>query len=266
MDEVKVEVELAQPARAREIQARLRQRLGLRIRIVPLKAGDSAGAQAARRGASSTCGRCDRGRWPAVVAVSGDQVSLSSGPEQDARRHSISEVVAERIRVYMLTERLRPGDRLGREEDLARSFGVSRPTLREALRLLSSEHLIRASKGPGGGIFVAATPEEGIGLSVSATVASMLDAHSIEIDELLETRMLLEIPLAGLAAQHAADEDLAALQSLGERRRGGGERSGSRSASSTRGFTGWSRRSPATGSRRRSPVGSSTYCSRGCAR
>ncbi len=139
---------------------------------------------------------------------------LTSGPAHDARRHSISEVVAERIRVYMLTGGLRPGDRLGREEDLARSFGVSRPTLREALRLLSSEHLIRASKGPGGGIFVAATPEEGIGLSVSATVATMLDAHSIEIDELLETRMLLEIPLAGLAAQHAAAEDLVALESL----------------------------------------------------
>jgi phenylacetate-CoA ligase len=39
MDEVKVEVELAAPARAREIQARLRQRLGLRVRIVPLKQG-----------------------------------------------------------------------------------------------------------------------------------------------------------------------------------------------------------------------------------
>jgi len=140
-------------------------------------------------------------------------VSLS-GAAQEARRHSISEVVAERIRVYMLSERLRPGDRLGREEDLARSFGVSRPTLREALRLLSSEHLIRASKGPGGGIFVAATPEQGIGLSVSATVASMLEAGSIEIDELLETRMLLEIPLAGLAAQRAGEADLAALESL----------------------------------------------------
>lgn len=140
-------------------------------------------------------------------------MSLSSSA-QDARRHSISEVVAERIRAYMLSEGLRPGDRLGREEDLARSFGVSRPTLREALRLLSSDHLIRASKGPGGGIFVAATPEEGIGLSVSATVASMLDANSIEIDELLETRMLLEIPMAGLAAGRAGEADLAALESL----------------------------------------------------
>jgi DNA-binding FadR family transcriptional regulator len=127
---------------------------------------------------------------------------------------SASHAVAERIRSFVAGERLKPGDRLGREEDLAREFGVSRPTLREALRLLSSEHLVRASKGPGGGIFVAATPEEGIGLSVSATVATMLDAQSIDLDELLETRMLLEIPLAGLAAARANEHDVRILQEL----------------------------------------------------
>ena len=80
--------------------------------------------------------------------------------------------------------------------------------------MLSSEHLIRASKGPGGGIFVAATPEEGISLSVSATVASMLDAQSIGLDELLETRMLLEVPIAGLAAQRASVQDVAEIEML----------------------------------------------------
>ena len=75
-----------------------------------------------------------------------------------ARRRSASEEVADAIRTWMFSPGLVPGDRLGREEDLAQRFGVSRPTLREALRLLSSSHLIRASKGPGGGIFVAATP------------------------------------------------------------------------------------------------------------
>lgn len=125
-----------------------------------------------------------------------------------------SEAVAERIRSFVIAERLRPGDRLGREADLAREFRVSRPTLREALKLLSSEHLIRASKGPGGGIFIAATPEQGIGLSVSAAVATMLDAQSIGFDELLETRMLLEVPLAGLAAQRAGESDLNRLQAL----------------------------------------------------
>jgi GntR family transcriptional regulator, transcriptional repressor for pyruvate dehydrogenase complex len=133
---------------------------------------------------------------------------------QAVPRRSISEDVADRIRVYMQTQELSPGDRLGREEDLAREFGVSRPTLREALRVLSSAHLIRASKGPGGGIFVAATPEQGIGLSVSESVASMLEAHSIDFDELIETRLLLEVPLAGLAAQRADDRDLEALEGL----------------------------------------------------
>jgi DNA-binding FadR family transcriptional regulator len=129
---------------------------------------------------------------------------------------STSQVVAERIRNFVADERLKPGDRLGREEDLAREFGVSRPTLREALRLLSSEHLVRAAKGPGGGIFVAATPEQGIGLSVSAAVATLLDANRIELDELLETRMLLEVPLAGLAAARASEDDVVVLRALVE--------------------------------------------------
>src|ERR1700754_2622279 len=138
---------------------------------------------------------------------------MSADPHGRERR-SIYEQVADAIRVYMQSEGLSPGDRLGREEDLARQFGVSRPTLREALRLLSSSHLIRASKGPGGGIFVAATPEEGIGRTVSASVASMLETHSITIDELLETRMLFEVPLVGLAAQRATDEEVAQLHAL----------------------------------------------------
>jgi GntR family transcriptional regulator, transcriptional repressor for pyruvate dehydrogenase complex len=131
-----------------------------------------------------------------------------------AARRSASEKVAGDIRAFVRHEHLQPGDRLGREEDLARRFGVSRPTLREALRLLSSAHLIRASKGPGGGIFVAATAEEGIALSVSDTVASMLAADTVDLDELLEARMLVEIPLAGLAAQRADEEDVRRLGEL----------------------------------------------------
>jgi GntR family transcriptional regulator, transcriptional repressor for pyruvate dehydrogenase complex len=138
----------------------------------------------------------------------------AADPHGRTERRSVSEQVADAIRVYMQSEGLGPGDRLGREEDLARQFGVSRPTLREALRLLSSSHLVRASKGPGGGIFVAATPEEGIGRTVSASVASMLQAQRITMDELLETRMLFEVPLVGLAAQRATEEDVARLYAV----------------------------------------------------
>jgi GntR family transcriptional repressor for pyruvate dehydrogenase complex len=61
---------------------------------------------------------------------------------------------------------------------------------------------------------VAATPEQGIGRTLTDSVASMLSAHTIEIDELLETRKLLEVPLAGLAAQRATDEDIESLKEV----------------------------------------------------
>jgi GntR family transcriptional repressor for pyruvate dehydrogenase complex len=127
---------------------------------------------------------------------------------------SKSEEVADEIRDHMAREGLRAGDRLGTEHDLAERYGVSRPTLREALRELSSAHLIRASRGPGGGIFVAGTPEQGIGRRVRAAVASLIEADSLTIDELIETRLLLEVSLAGLAAQRARDADVARLEEL----------------------------------------------------
>jgi DNA-binding FadR family transcriptional regulator len=136
------------------------------------------------------------------------------GRAETPPRPRASDEVAQEILVHMQNEGLQPGDRLGRERDLAEHFGVSRTTLREALQALSSSHLIRATKGPGGGIFVAATPEEGIARSVSAAVARMLHAQTLTIEELIETRLLLEVPLAGLAAQRASDDDIAKLEAL----------------------------------------------------
>jgi len=123
-----------------------------------------------------------------------------------------SQQVAIQIQHYIQEEGLEPGDFLGREEDLAASFGVSRPTLREALKLLASGNLIRASKGPGGGIFVAHTADEGMGRSLSDAIAMMLETGSVTLEELLDARLLLEVPLAGLAAYQAGEEDLRRLR------------------------------------------------------
>jgi DNA-binding FadR family transcriptional regulator len=132
-----------------------------------------------------------------------------------ARRRLIrgaSEQVAIQIQHYIQEEGLRPGDFLGREEDLAAEFGVSRPTLREALKLLASGNLIRASKGPGGGIFVAATADEGMGRSLSDAIAMMLETGAVSLEELLDARLLLEVPLAGQAAFRADEVSLARLR------------------------------------------------------
>jgi GntR family transcriptional repressor for pyruvate dehydrogenase complex len=142
-----------------------------------------------------------------------------TGSRSSARRsiRAASEQVAVEIQHYIQQEGLGPDDFLGREEDLAAEFGVSRPTLREALRLLASGNLIRATKGPGGGIFVARTAEEGMSRSLSDAIAMMLETGTVTLDELLEARLVLEVPLAGLAAYQPEEETVARLREIVER-------------------------------------------------
>jgi GntR family transcriptional regulator, transcriptional repressor for pyruvate dehydrogenase complex len=138
-------------------------------------------------------------------------VTVSPGPRFRLPRRDASEQVAFEIRRYLSTRDLRPGERLGTEQELAAEFGVSRPTLREGLRLLAGSHLIRATRGPGGGIFVDSTQNEGMSRNVSESIATMLETDHVSLDELLAARLSLEVPLAGLAAQNASDTTAAEL-------------------------------------------------------
>ena len=120
--------------------------------------------------------------------------------------------IALEIRRHLARNGLHPGDRVGTEQGLAREFGVSRPTIREALRVLASSRLIRASRGPGGGIFVASTPREGMSHSLSEAISTMLETRTISLHELVEARILLEVPLAGLAARNVTPEAVLRLE------------------------------------------------------
>jgi GntR family transcriptional regulator, transcriptional repressor for pyruvate dehydrogenase complex len=145
--------------------------------------------------------------------MSAQRAGSGSRARPQARQiRGASEQVAVQIQHYVQNEGLSPGDFLGREEDLAAEFGVSRPTLREALKLLSSGNLIRATKGPGGGIFVAHTAEQGMGRSLSDAIAMMLETEAVTLHELLDARLLLEVPLAGLAAYQPDEETLTRLR------------------------------------------------------
>jgi GntR family transcriptional regulator, transcriptional repressor for pyruvate dehydrogenase complex len=128
-----------------------------------------------------TAPRAGGGQRPA----SGTRARFGS-PRRDASEH-----VAFEIRRYLSTRGLRPGERLGTEQELATEFGVSRPTLREGLRLLAGSHLIRSSQGRGGGIFVESTQNEGMGRNVSDSIAAMLETDSVSLDELLDARLYL---------------------------------------------------------------------------
>jgi DNA-binding FadR family transcriptional regulator len=138
--------------------------------------------------------------------------SSTRGSRFTPPRGTSSQQIAKEIRRYIVQQGLEAGDRLGTETELAGEFGVSRPTLREALRLLASSHLVRATRGPGGGVFVAGTENEGIRRNLSESIATMLEAESVSLLELVEARIHLEVPLAGLAALNATDETVVELE------------------------------------------------------
>jgi DNA-binding FadR family transcriptional regulator len=131
-----------------------------------------------------------------------------------------SEQIAAQLRAWLEEQQLEAGERIGTEQELADEFGVSRPTMREALRLLSAGHLIRVGRGRAGGIFVASTPSEGMSRNLSETIALMLAAQTISMNELLDARMSLEVPIAGRAAVNADDDTVERLEQAIEDARG----------------------------------------------
>ena len=81
-------------------------------------------------------------------------VERQPGPVPVRRVRKAYEQVADQLRELIMTGELAPGERLPNEALLAREFGVSRATVREALRVLAAQNLLRTAKGAGGGSYV----------------------------------------------------------------------------------------------------------------
>lgn len=114
------------------------------------------------------------------------------------------EGVVSQVRNAVLNGDVAIGERLTAERDLARDFGVSRTTLREALRALESEGLIEIQLGRSGGIFVA----EPNGQFVGAALDSLLNLRRTSRWEIQEYRTEFEPMNARLAAKRCTEEDL----------------------------------------------------------
>ena len=124
------------------------------------------------------------------------------------KKTRVAEEVADRIRVLMLDGTFPPGQPLPSERHLAERFGVSRGSIRDALRTLETIGLLETRHGQG------TFPHE---LSVDrlvAPLASVMAYRSDLQDELLDVRRMFEPALARFAAQRATEEDLADLQSI----------------------------------------------------
>lgn len=122
------------------------------------------------------------------------------------------QVLAERIRVEIMSGQLRPGERLPTEPQLCEQSGLSRSTVREALRLLSSQHLIVTTRGVNGGSFVAEPDAHALGESLSGGVGLLLSTGAVTGEDFLEVRRMLEVPAAGLAAARRQDHHLVEME------------------------------------------------------
>ena len=120
--------------------------------------------------------------------------------------------MAAELRARVVEGMLPPGSRLPNEAVLAREYGVSRATLREALRSLAAQDLIRTAKGAGGGSFITLPSVEHVSSFVHSSITLMADANDVSLEDLLEARELLEVPAARLAANRRDDDELERLR------------------------------------------------------
>ncbi|MEU8236820.1 FadR/GntR family transcriptional regulator [Actinoplanes missouriensis] len=120
--------------------------------------------------------------------------------------------LADDLRADITSGRLQPGERLPPEPELCVKIGVSRSTVREALRLLASQHLIVTTRGVTGGSFVAHPDAEQLADGLCTGFALLTHSASVGFADMLELRRSLEVPIAGLAAVRRTDVHLAELR------------------------------------------------------
>ncbi|MFJ8259990.1 FadR/GntR family transcriptional regulator [Peribacillus asahii] len=112
------------------------------------------------------------------------------------------QVIVDQINEYFLNGKLKPGDKLPTERELASRFNVSRTSVREALRKLEIKGIIEIKQGSGSFI---KTSEA---LAVEEISSTIMNAEKKLIYEMLELRRMLEVECASLASQRATSEDL----------------------------------------------------------
>ena len=126
--------------------------------------------------------------------------------EQVAREPRLSDKVADLMLETILSRRLKVGDRLPSERELGEQFGVSRTVVREAVRALAAKGVIEVRSGSG--LRVAAVDAA----SVRESISLYLRGGPIDMQRVHEVRAVLEVHIAGLAAERATPSDIALLR------------------------------------------------------
>jgi GntR family transcriptional repressor for pyruvate dehydrogenase complex len=149
----------------------------------------------------------------------GDVSGEPSGPrppeaalfEQVTREPRLSDKVADLLLETIASQGLQPGDKLPSERELGEQFGVSRTVIREAVRALVAKGVIEVRSGSG--LRVAAVDAA----AVSESISLYMHGRGIDFERVHEVRTVLEVHIAGLAAERAGPDDVERLRAVHER-------------------------------------------------
>lgn len=126
---------------------------------------------------------------------------------------SKAEYVAQQLLERIIAAKLKPGASFATEAELLSQFKVSRPTLRESLKLLESQGVLDRRPGPGGGILVGRPSIDLLAHSLSV----FLRLHEVPFVTVIKAREVIEPALAYEAAVNGTEEDFAELERSIER-------------------------------------------------
>jgi GntR family transcriptional repressor for pyruvate dehydrogenase complex len=129
-------------------------------------------------------------------------------------RRKVYQLVADRLVEDIATQRLMPGDPLPTERQLAETLAVGRSSIREALRMLESSGLIASA---GNGSIVVGEYRD----PLNKSLALLVEMRDGDLHELFEVRKLLEVEMAGLAAERRSEDDVLRLRKAIEAMDGG---------------------------------------------
>lgn len=144
-------------------------------------------------------------------------VTSDASPDRDlfepVATARISSAIVDQVRELIRSGRLAAGDRLPSERELAEQFGVSRVTVRDALRSLEAVGLLQIKVGANGGAFLRAPSSADAGRGMS----DMLLMAQLSPEDVAEARLMLELNTVMLAVRRAEPKDIEALRTICER-------------------------------------------------